>query len=35
MNEPANNDLNSEAVSGFVAKTGMKPKSLKSGLNIT
>ena len=35
MNEPANNDLNSEAVSGLVATTGINPRSLKSGLNIT
>jgi hypothetical protein len=34
-NDPANNDLNSDAVSGFVATTGIKPKSPKSGLNIT
>ena len=35
MNEPANKDLNSDAVSGLVAITGMNPKSDKSGLNIT
>ena len=35
MKEPANRDLNSDAVSALVATTGIKPKSLKSGLNIT
>ena len=35
INEPANKDLNSEAVSGLVATTGIKPRLLKSGLNIT
>ena len=33
-NEPANNDLNSEAVSGFEARTGINPRSDKSGLGI-
>ena len=34
-NEPANNDLNSDAVSKFPAETGTSIKSDKSLLNIT
>ena len=35
QNEPANKERNSDAVSAFVATTGIKPRSPKSGLNIT